>query len=845
LSGHPAHPTVDPARFAPGETIAGRYRIVALLGRGGMGEVYRADDLMLGQSVALKFLPAQLAHDAEWLERFRGEVRSARLVSHPNVCRVHDVGEVDGHPFLSMEYIDGEDLASLLRRIGRLPQDKALDVARQLCAGLAAAHDKGVIHRDLKPANVMLDGRGNVRITDFGLAGLPQQADRGVAGTPAYMAPELFAYAAASVQSDLYALGLVLYEVFSGRPALQAPTIAEISRLHRETTPAKLSSVVTDLDPLVDLIVFQCLAKDPVQRPSSALAVSAALPGGDPLAAALARGETPSPEAVAAAGQAVGIQPAVAVACLAAIIAGLAVVVALSAQTQLVRIVPLEKPPAVLTQQGRDAIARLGYPETAPHAASGFLPSQYLTWIEDQDLSVTRWQRLRLGQPPGLMFWFRQGVAPLTRDGFFLAGQVTLTDPPLAMPGTVALVLDLQGKLRFLSAVPSHDGVQAPAAAFDWNRLFAEAGFDAARFTPAASTKIPPIYAEARRAWDGAYPDRADVPIHLEAAETAGRPVYFEVFEPWNERSLVERLRLVERGGFLPAILVALLFVAGAVLLARRHLLAGRGDPSGGLRLAASLCTLHVAAGLLRATLVSFSVLMALVARGLLLGTAVWVAYMALEPFLRRHWPSTMISWRRLLAGRVRDPLVGRDLLIGVLTGVVSQLVWQVGLLTPKWIGSPPGISMEAAAYEQLNGLRFTAAAILSTAGGAALIGISVVLLFFVLSLVLRKRWLAAVVMPLALAAVGWSQEGFVGAAVTLVTYLLATVVLLRFGLLPLVVSAFISPLLDHSPLTMDAASWYAPNSWLVLVFVMGVAVYAFRIALAGRPMLSGAFFNE
>jgi hypothetical protein len=321
--------------------------------------------------------------------------------------------------------------------------------------------------------------------------------------------------------------------------------------------------------------------------------------------------------------------------------------------------------------------------------------------------------------------------------------------------------------------------------------------------------------------------------------------VYFEVFEPWNDRSLLERLRFVERGGFTPAILVVLLFVAGAVLLARRHLMTGRGDPSGAFRLAAALCALHVAAGLLRASLVSFNVLMALVARGLLLAAAVWVAYMALEPFLRRHWPSTMISWSRLLAGRVRDPLVSRDLLIGLLTGVVLQLVWQVGLLAPRWFGSPPGITTDAAGFPQLNGLRFTVAAILSGAGAAVLIGISVVLLFFVLSLVLRKRWLAALAIPLALAALGWSQEGPVGAAALLVTYLLTTVVLLRFGLLPLVVSAFINPLLDHAPLTFDAASWYAPNSWLVLAFVTGLTAYAFRVALAGRPMLSGAFFNE
>ena len=147
-------------RFLPGALLANRYRIVALLGRGGMGEVYRAHDLTLGQEVALKFLPEVAARNPAALARFYNEVRIARQVSHPNVCRVYDLGEVDGQPYLSMEYVDGEDLGSLLRRIGRLPSDKAVEIARQLCAGLAAAHAKGVLHRDLKPANVMLNGRG-------------------------------------------------------------------------------------------------------------------------------------------------------------------------------------------------------------------------------------------------------------------------------------------------------------------------------------------------------------------------------------------------------------------------------------------------------------------------------------------------------------------------------------------------------------------------------------------------------------------------------------------------------------------------------------------------------------
>jgi serine/threonine protein kinase len=167
-----AFPSVEEGRFPAGTTLAGRSRILGLLGRGGMGEVYRALDLVLNQPVALKFISAA-AHTSEAaLARFRNEVRIARQVSHPNVCRVYDIGVIEGQHFLSTEYVDGEDLASLLRRIGRLRSDKALEFTRRICAGLAAAHERGVLHRDLKPANIMIDGRGQVRITDLGLAAL-------------------------------------------------------------------------------------------------------------------------------------------------------------------------------------------------------------------------------------------------------------------------------------------------------------------------------------------------------------------------------------------------------------------------------------------------------------------------------------------------------------------------------------------------------------------------------------------------------------------------------------------------------------------------------------------------
>jgi serine/threonine-protein kinase len=201
--------------------LAGRYRIIGLLGRGGMGEVYRADDLELGQAVSLKFLPRSLAETPGALERFRAEVRNARQISHPNVCRVYDIGEIQGLHFLTMEFVDGEDLATLLRRIGRLPASKANEVGSQLCTGIAAAHDKGVLHRDLKPANIMIGPFGQLLVLDWGLArpgsdpgrGLTQRSDPGRpvthSGTEGYVAPEQ-ARGILDARSDVYALGAIL-----------------------------------------------------------------------------------------------------------------------------------------------------------------------------------------------------------------------------------------------------------------------------------------------------------------------------------------------------------------------------------------------------------------------------------------------------------------------------------------------------------------------------------------------------------------------------------------------------------------------------------------------------------
>ena len=261
-----------PIRLPSGTLLAERYRVVRHLGSGGMGIVYHADDLKLHVPVALKFLGRDEPGNHRRLELFLNEVRLARQITHANVCRIFDVGEVDGRHFISMELVEGEDLASLLRRIGRLPKDKALSIAIEICHGLEAAHDREIVHGDLKPSNLMIDAQGRAKIMDFGLANFSRRSGyREVAGTPDYMAPEQHRGELSSIQTDMYALGLVFYELFTGRRAsrdLENPD---------STAGSPISNVLGALDPVVERIILHCLERDPGLRPSSVGAVSAAL----------------------------------------------------------------------------------------------------------------------------------------------------------------------------------------------------------------------------------------------------------------------------------------------------------------------------------------------------------------------------------------------------------------------------------------------------------------------------------------------------------------------------------------------------------------------------------------
>jgi serine/threonine-protein kinase len=830
--------------------LAGRYRIVTPLGKGGMGEVFRADDLALGQPVALKFLPEPLADDPDRLQRFRKEVALARRVSHPGCCRVYDLAEHDGQPFLTMEFVDGEDLAGLLRRVGRLPEEKAVEVARQLCAALAAVHEQGLLHRDLKPANVMLDGRGKVRLADFGLAGAAEEAGETHGGTPAYMAPEQLAGQEASARSDLYALGLVLYELFTGRKAYTGTD--------RAAPPSKPSSHVSGLSPAVEKTLLRCLAADAAEQPASANEVLAGLPG-DPLADALAAGQTPSPQLVADAGGEGTIRPGVGLALLGMVVGGIVLIALLSDQVMLFRKVPLPEPPEVLARQARQILEHSGYLEAPADTAFHFrVNPEYLLHALPAAPSPGRWDDLAAVRPPPLYFFYRQSPGPLTPTAVGEEMQMALVtddNPPPTLPGMAGVHLDPAGKLLRLYAIPvRHSDAPATPPDPDWAHWFDRQtiGFDLEKDLKRAplSEWPPPCACDRQAAWTGTLPGRPDLAVRVEAAAYRGRPVYFEVMPAWREDERPDALP----GHFLQyAVFVALL--AGLGLLAVRNVRRGRGDLRSAMRLGLAIVGAVVGAWLLGGHHSPSREMSQLV---LLLGVGGWLAllnglsYLALEPAIRRRWPWRIIAWNRLLDGRLRDPMVGRDLLIGLALGCATLVLVRLVWLAAAWAGLPPPPLTGTGPFAlRLPGPPTPLYVLLAYLYIPIIVPLMYVSLSFVCLLVLRREWLAWGAVFLFFTAV--FAVPFLGPspAANAVTLLVAGIwaaagvlPVARFGLL-VMAGMMVNDVLSLSPLTADLSAWYAPQGVVVALFVTGLAVYAFFTATRGQPLFREGLFGD
>lgn len=880
--------SIDDARFIPGTILADRYRIVGLLGKGGMGEVYRADDLKLGQPVALKFLPENLLSDGASLARFHREVRTARQVSHKNVCRVYDIGETNGHHFLSMEYIKGEELSSLMRRIGRLPSDKAVQLARQICAGLAAAHDNGVLHRDLKPSNVMIDGEGNARILDFGLAGLEEEfrEDEMHAGTPGYMSPEQLAGKNISERSDIYSLGLVLYELFTGKRAYEANSVGELMKLRlSDTTPTSPTDLVKDLDPVIERVIERCIHKDPARRPSSALQIAAALPGGDPIAAALAAGETPSPEMVAAAPKVGTLRPAVALGLLATVIVLLLIPLVFSKQVATHRLIPFDKSPDVLKQRADEIAKSVGYTSVPGDTDYGFAGDrEYYIYLVNHRASLNPWQLVRHGQPGLISFWYRRSPRALVP---YSTQFVSMKDPPSEIPGMVRMRLDTEGHLLYLEAVP--DQLVAPAstaqrlmggssvgnsltisdaqsglpvtvnssseptttvtAEESFARLFQAAGLDINQFRVVPSEWTPSQPYDSRQAWEGVYPQLQEVPIRIEAAAYQDRPVYFEIISPWSRPANAPLdAGSAERSSTWLLLGIFFSTLAIGALLALRNMRTGRGDRRGAFRVALFLFVVRMLHWVFATHHVpETSELMLLVTglqSALFWGCFAGMLYLALEPYLRKRWPQRIISWSRLLAGDLRDPLIGRDLLIGAVIGSLCVALMYLRQLVPRWLGLDPGMpDVSEILGTKVVGISTFLTLLMNQASASVVQTFIVVFLLLFLSLLFRRDWLGIAVGFIILSSLFVfsiaGQEHPIAVVFVSLTVALMVFCAVRFGPLALGSTLAFFHLWVFFPITSDFTAWYAGAFVLDVVVLLALAIYGYYISLGGQSPLS------
>lgn len=828
-------------RFSPGTVLADRYRVVSLLGTGGMGEVYRVHDLKLDQTVALKFIWQDRAKNPIWLARLRNEASVARRVTHPNVCRIHDIGEVDGSAFISMEYVDGENLASLLRRIGKLPRDKVVQIAWQLCAGLGAAHRHGVLHRDLKPANIMIDGEGNVRITDFGIAILAEAEATSTlaAGTPGYIAPEVLAGRPASVRSDIYALGLVLYEAVTGRAVVDTENVKAIAGGPRAEPPSRSTD---GIDPTFERIVLRCLEPDPDNRPASVYEIAAALPGGDPLAAVLAAGDTPSPELVAATPVA-GLPKRIAVGCLAGAVAALVAVVLLADQSFVLSGAALVDPPAVLEHKAKNVIAELDKGASLAGRAHGFV-------VENRALESAVTQRGRSLDDVAasvIYFEYRQGES-LSR----LRGPLsTPACAELSSPRENARLVRLDPSGRLLSYLHIPDRRTTPDTSGQnppWERAFSLAGLEFARFREIQPLRKPPVYADQNTAWESVTTDADERRTRVEGAALEGRIVDFNVIKPWENigDEATPRVASGWSGQLREATSRYVLFVVitgGALGLAWFNLSTGRGDRRGAWRLAVFMFCAELVMRVAKQphvpeVMVQLGWTLLSVRLAAFTGAVVWLAYIAIEPYARRFWPQSIVGWSKVLAGRIGDPAVGRDVLVGGLFGICVTLLQQLNVVVPFRIGLTGPVLVAPVNPDDLGvltGFRNGLGILVGCQVSAVWIGLLLMLLMLLLRVVLRVQWLSAIaffatatLIMIVTNDVMW-QLLLPMAAITIAGL---TVILTRVGLLAGIVSLFVNYLLINSPITADMHAWFA-----------GFTAFAFLLVAA--LLMLGAYWRS
>jgi serine/threonine-protein kinase len=551
---------------------------------------------------------------------------------------------------------------------------------------------------------------------------------------------------------------------------------------------------------------------------------------------------------VAAAGRSEGLSPAWAWACVAAIAAGAFTLVLLSRGRSLVDRLPEVKAPAVLEDRARSVVKRLGYADAAveDHAFGYGTSGDYMRWLEAKP-KQERYRGVETGEPALLWFWYRQSPRPLVSER--MSGEVFHWHPPVTVSGMVNLHLDLGGRLLSFDAVtPQLEEAQASATPeVDWTVLFAEAGLDPAAFKAVEPRWTPRFYCDARAAWEGVYPRRPEIPLRIEAAAYRGKPVSFRIIEPWTRADRMEPYRPPARRTVMQVaylVVIALLIVAGA-LLARRNTKAGRGDRRGAFRLASVIFGLGIVAWALHAHHVAdregeTRLIAQGAAQTLLVASILWLFYLALEPYVRRYWPHTVISWTRLLGGALQDPLVGRDVLVGAVWGAGLGVLFPVTALLPEWLGYETAAPWIKYLNAYLGPSRVLAVIVAFPLNAIGLAVAALLLLLLLKMLLRRERW-AAVALGVLLTAfqsiemnAGSDAPLWVNVALAAGIMATFTVLLLHFGLLSAVVGVTVANVLLVFPVSTDFGGWQGGPTATAFLALAALVAFAFRASQRG-----------
>jgi serine/threonine-protein kinase len=555
----------------------------------------------------------------------------------------------------------------------------------------------------------------------------------------------------------------------------------------------------------------------------------------------------PSPELVAAAGGVGALRRRVAWGALGVVVVGLAVLLATS-QGDLLSRVPAPKPPPVLQERARELLIAFRHTERAADDAWSFqLNDDYLRWVRDSAVPGDRWRDLSNARVPALLYWYRKAprfMRPWSPD---TGGRVGFGDPPRIESAMATVVLDGQGRLVSLEVVPPQlDSTAATTAvAIDWQPLFAAAGLDPARFTPAASIWVPAVECDVRAAWTGTAADLADVPLRVEAGAFGGRVNVFSVYGPWSRPVRMAPPEPPRRERVRQAVNAALLFalIFGAAFAARRHLNAGHGDRRGATRLALAILCLNLVAWALVAdhspnVTDEWEMMVPSAGLSLFLAALVWVLYVALEPYVRRQSPDSLISWNRLLAGRGRDPRVGRDVLLGLAAGVVVCLLDTLVRAVAAGVGQP--VEPNVVALESLRGVRATLSLLADMHVAAIISPVALLFLVVLVRFLVRRQWIAAGILWVMFSILGASATGPTSLRMAFAAAFVGVqlVVLLRLGLLAGIATNLVLVTLGaYFPLVADPSLWYAPLASVGVLYLVALALYAFWTSLAGQPL--------